>query len=64
VVGESTSLIAIDDTTLLWENLEFARLKVRIENNCFVRVAKKMRINNQVLSISIEDECPKVSVGK
>jgi len=63
VIGESNSLIAIDDTTLLWENLEFARLKVRVENNCFVRVAKKMRINNQVLSISIEEECPMASIG-
>jgi len=65
VIGESaSSLIAIDDTTLLWENLEFARLKVCVENSRFVKVAKKMRINNQILSISIEEECPKASVGK
>jgi len=32
VVGEVASLVAIDEATLLWENLEFARIQVQCED--------------------------------
>ena len=63
VVGDIATLIDIDDATLIWENLEFARLKVRIENNRFIRVARKIRINDQNLSVSIKEEHPMVLAG-
>jgi len=58
VVGERTSLVSIDNSTLLWENLEYARLQVRVQKNHNVRLAKGMRINGQEYSILIEEEIP------
>jgi len=58
VVDEEATLISIDNATLLWKNLQFARLKIRLENDRYVRVAKKMRINDKMLSISIVEELP------
>ncbi|XP_068466662.1 uncharacterized protein [Phaseolus vulgaris] len=58
IVGDIATLIDIDDATLMWENLEFARLKVRIENNRLLRVARKFRINDQNLNVLIEEEYP------
>ncbi|KAK8469885.1 hypothetical protein PHAVU_004G009401 [Phaseolus vulgaris] len=62
VLGEMANLISIDDATLSWENLEFARLKVRIACNRYVRVAKKVRINDHVASIYLEEEVPLTKV--
>jgi len=56
VVGETTTLISIDNATLLWENLQYARLKIRLEIDRYVRVAKKMKINDHLLSIFIIEE--------
>jgi len=64
VVGDLATMIDIDDATLMWENLEFARLKVRIENNRFIRVARKYRINDQNISVFIEEEHPVVLEGQ
>ena len=64
VIGEAASLISIDKATLTWENLQFARLQVRIENKCNIRMAKKMRINGHLLSISIEEESPVSTAGR
>jgi len=64
VVGDIVTLIDIDDATLMWENLEFARLKVRIENNRLLRVARKFRINDQNISVFIEEEHPVVLAGQ
>jgi len=64
VVGDIATLIDIDDATLMWENLEFARLKVRIKNNRFIRVARKFRINDQNISVFIEEEHPVVLAGQ
>ena len=58
VVGDAATLISIDNATLVWENLQFARLKVRLGIKRYIRVAKKMKINGQLLSISIVEELP------
>jgi len=42
VVGEVAKLVAIDKSTLLWENLEYARLQVHLLKNCNARLAKGM----------------------
>jgi len=43
---------------LTWENLEFTRLKVRVENNRIIREARTIRINNQNIKVSLEEEFP------
>ena len=48
---------------VLWENLEYARLQVRLLKNSNAKVTKSMRIksmriNGQMLSIYIEEEHP------
>ncbi|XP_068461571.1 uncharacterized protein [Phaseolus vulgaris] len=58
VVGEMATLVSVDNSTLVWENLEFARLQVRILKNCNARLKKDMRINNKIYSIFIEEENP------
>lgn len=56
MVGEVAALMSIDKSTLLWENLEYARLQGRLLKSCNARLAKSMQINDQILSISIEEE--------
>ena len=58
MVGEVATLVSIDESTTLWENLEYARLQVRLLKNYIARVSKNMRINGQTLSIFIEEEHP------
>jgi len=63
VVGEKASVVSIDKSTLLWENLEYARIQVRLLKNQSARLAKVMRINDQNFSILIEEESPGDSIG-
>jgi len=56
VVGEVASLVKIDESTRLWENLEFARLQVRLRKACKVDMVKEFRINGQVCNIVITEE--------
>jgi len=58
VVGEVATLVSIDESTVMWENLEYAILQVRLFKNCNAKMAKSMRINDQMLSIYIEEEHP------
>ncbi|KAL9276292.1 hypothetical protein ACSQ67_026164 [Phaseolus vulgaris] len=46
----------------MWENLEFARAKVRVENNRIIREARTIRINNQNIKVSLEEEFPVTTV--
>jgi len=59
VIGEiskTAKLVSIDNATLTWEVLEYARLKVHVQNFGSVRMARKMRINKHVCNIFIEEE--------
>ena len=59
VIGEmpmSAKLVSIDKSTLSWEVLEYARLKVRVQNFGSVKMARKMRINKHECNIVIEEE--------
>ena len=58
LVGEVATLVAVHDSTTMWENLEYARLQVRLPKNRNANMAKSMKINDQVLSIYIEEEHP------
>ena len=56
VVGEVASLVDIDENTLSWENLEYARLLVRLPRSQKAEMAKGFRINGQVYNISLVEE--------
>jgi len=56
VVGDKASLASIGRATLLWENLEYASLQVRLPKSQSVRKAADMKINNNLYSILIEEE--------
>jgi len=56
VVGEVASLVDIDKATESLDNLEYARLQVRLLKSCSARLAKGMKINDHVYNICIEEE--------
>lgn len=56
LVGEEASLVSIDETTVMWENLEYARLQVRLLKNRNARMVKSMMINEQEVTIYVEEE--------
>jgi len=58
MIGESVKLMSIDKSTLMWDNMEFTQIQVRIENHRYVRLVKKMRINEHMLSILLEEDHP------
>ena len=55
-ISKAAKLVSIDNSTLTWEVLEYARLKVRVQNLGSVKLVRKMRINKHVCSIFIEEE--------
>jgi len=58
------TLVSIDTSTLLWENLEYARLQVRVKNQSYIRLEKKLWINEQIWNILIEEEPPACHEGR
>jgi len=58
VVGEEASLVSIDVATLSWENLEFARLQVRILQSRSCTWMNNMRFNDFKYNIVMEEEPP------
>jgi len=64
VVGEVASLVKIDESTRLWENLEYARLHVRLPKACKVDMVKEFMINEQLCNIVITEEIPSKERGE
>jgi len=58
VLAPSTTLISIDHSSELWENVEYARLHVRILKFESVRMAKCVRVNNLLCNIFIDEKIP------
>jgi len=56
VVGEVASLVEVDESTLSWENLEYACLQVRLLKSCKAEMRKGFRINGHVYNITIVEE--------
>ena len=59
VVGELSReavVVSIDKATLTWEVLEYARLKVRVQNARSVRWARRMQINGHMCSMLVEED--------
>jgi len=63
MVGEVATPVAIEEATTSWENLEFARIQVRLLKSCKVGMSKGFRINGKVYNISIVKEEPKQGGG-
>ena len=57
-LAPSAMLVGIDSFTESWENLEFARIQVRILKCESAKMAECVRINNQLCNILIEEEFP------
>ena len=56
VIGEAATLVSIDEATETWDNLEFARLQLRVLNSGFLSLSKNMRINGQPYTVCIVEE--------
>ncbi|XP_068474614.1 uncharacterized protein [Phaseolus vulgaris] len=56
VIGEVASLVKIDEPTRRWENLEYARLQVRLRKACKAEMVKDFRINGQLCNIVVIEE--------
>jgi len=56
VLGKVGTLIDVDETTLNWECVEFARLKVRLAVVSTVHICEEVWINDRVYQISVEEE--------
>jgi len=56
VVGKEATLVSVDDATLSWENVEFARFQVRSPLSHSLRWARSMRFNDLTCNIVMEEE--------
>jgi len=63
VVGEMAELITIDEATEQWENLEYARIQIRVLKSCKVGVSKGYQINGHIYNIRIVEEEPSQGGG-
>jgi len=63
VVGEVASLVAVDEATTMWENLEYARIQVRVLKSCKAEMSKAFRINGKVYNICLVEKDPRQGGG-
>ena len=56
IVAPFGALVSVDEKTLTWERLEFARLKVKAPFGSKIWVQKGMKINGQIYSVVLEEE--------
>jgi len=56
IVGEVETLVDVDEATLAWECLEYARLWVRLLQSSKAEMSKGFRINGVVYNINIVEE--------
>jgi len=55
-LSREAEVVAIDEATLTWEVLEFARVKIRVQNIGSVRWARIIQINGHKCSVLVEEE--------
>ncbi|QCE09557.1 hypothetical protein DEO72_LG10g778 [Vigna unguiculata] len=56
VVATLGTLITVDEKTISWECLEYARLLVKVSIGCNVWAEKRMKINGKVYNLALEVE--------
>ena len=59
VVGEVAMVVGIDEATLSWDNLEFARCQVRLLKSCKAYFSKEFCINWRLYNITVVEEAVK-----
>ena len=64
LMAPSATLKAVADSTMSWELLEYARIQVRILKLECAKMAKCVRVNNQLCNILIEEESPELYEGR
>jgi len=64
VLGEEASVVYIDQDTLAWENIEFAKLQIHIPQRRSCRWTKNMKINDVMYNIAMEEEMLTYGGGK
>lgn len=50
------TLVSIDDGRILWDNLEYARIQVRIRKSSSASLSKNLRINGKLYHVRIVEE--------
>jgi len=50
------TLVEVDEVTLNWECVEYARLKVRLAVASMVKFFKEIQINDKVYQVLVEEE--------
>jgi len=63
VVGEVATMVSIDEVTETWDNLEYARILVRLLKSNSANLSKNMLINGQAYHIHVEEEMPNQGGG-
>jgi len=56
VLSREAAVIFVDEATLTWEVLEYARVQVRVQNGISARWARKVQINDHLCSVLVEEE--------
>ena len=56
VVGEVATVVEVDEATLSWECLEYARCYVRLLRSCKAELSKVYQINGSLYNITIVEE--------
>jgi len=64
LMAPSATLKAVADSTTSWELLEYARIQVRILKLESEKMAKCVKVNNQLCNILIEEESPEPYGGR
>lgn len=56
VVDHIATLIGVDEATLAWENIEYARLKIRIPLGDSALLNHNMLISGQIYAMGVEED--------
>jgi len=56
IVALTGELVSIDEKTLTWDNLEYARLNVKVPIGMKIWIQKSMRINGKIYNVILEEE--------
>lgn len=56
VVGEVATVVGVDEATLSWDFLEYARCQVRLLKSCKANISKEYRTNWRIYNIIIVEE--------
>jgi len=63
VMEEVAMVVGIDEATLSWDCLEYARCQVRLLKSCKANFSKEFRINGRLYNITVVEEAVKIGGG-